>query len=302
MFQIDHKLKQNTLFTQAAKYKFKLNIFMIIIIYFTLWLAGLSIGRLTANVIVTALTSAFTINSSLIFALRKFIICGMQISVFLIWVRYIEKRPVKTMGIWGANPIRSYFKGFFIGFAAISLITVILILLGMVEIKGYNADFAPLLLLTIALGWVVQSASEEIAVRGWLIPVLGSGSTPITAIILTSIIFGILHLFSSGVTILSFANLFFSGIFFALYAIYSNNIMGVCGLHFAWNFSLGNFYGFPVSGFPPAPETVLMIKQTGSIFFTGGAFGPEGGFITTIVLLTGICILVILMMKRYVTK
>lgn len=71
MFQIDHKLKQNTLFTQAEKYKFKLNIFMIIIIYFALCLAGISIGRLTANEIVSVLTWAFTINSSLIFTLLK---------------------------------------------------------------------------------------------------------------------------------------------------------------------------------------------------------------------------------------
>lgn len=140
----------------------------------------------------------------------------------------------------------------------------------------------------MALGWIVQSASEEIAIRGWLIPSLEKNSTPITAISITAIIFGILHLFSSGVTVLSFINLTLSGIFFAGYAILNGNIWGVCGLHFAWNFALGNIYGLPVSGFADNGEKIFQTQQIGPSLLTGGAFGPEGGLITTITLLIAI--------------
>lgn len=300
MKEIDYKLKQNTFFTQSAKSKFKFNIFMIVIIYFLLWLTGLFIGRLTANLVLTTLTTTLTVNNSLIFALEKFIICGIQILIFFIWVRNVEKRPIKTMGFQTFNPLKSYLLGFLLGFITISTITVILTFLGKVEIKSYNANFAPLLLGEIALGWIIQSASEEIAIRGWLIPMLGNRSTPVTAVALTAIIFGILHLFSSGVTVLSFTNLVLSGIFFAQYAIYANNIWGVCGLHFSWNLVLGNIYGFPVSGFSRLGETVFTMKQVGSIFFTGGDFGPEGSFITTVILLIGIGILILMLFKNIV--
>ncbi len=298
MKEIDYKLKQNTFFSQAAKSKFKFNILVIVIIYFILWLAGLCIGRLTANLVLNILMTALIVDNSLIFVFKKFIVWGIQILFFFIWVRYVEKRPIKTMGFQAISPLKSYFIGFLVGFIAISIITVILAFMGKVEYKSFNDDFSPLLLGAIALGWIVQSASEEIAIRGWLIPMLGNRSTPVTAIVLTAFIFGILHLFSSGVTVLSFTNLVLSGVFFAEYAIYSNNIWGVCGLHFSWNFVMGNIYGFPVSGFSSLGEIVFKMKHVGSIFFTGGDFGPEGGFITSVILLIGIGILTLMLLKK----
>ncbi|WP_172408337.1 type II CAAX endopeptidase family protein [Desulfosporosinus sp. FKA] len=302
MKEIDNKLKQNTIFTQSAISKLKFNIFMIIITYFFLWLVGLFIGRLIGNFIINVLTTNLSFDKSLIFLLKKLIVCGTQISFFFVWVRFVEKRPIKTIGFQSINPLKSYTIGFLLGFISISTITAILAFWGMVAIKSFNVNFAPLLFGSIALGWIVQSASEEIAIRGWLIPLIGNRSTPIIAIVLTSMIFGILHLFSSGVTVLSFVNLVLSGVFFAGYAIYSNNIWGVCGLHFSWNLSLGNIYGFPVSGFSSYGETILTMKPVGSVFFTGGDFGPEGGFVTTVILLIGIVILSLKILKKYSVK
>lgn len=117
------------------------------------------------------------------------------------------------------------------------------------------------------------------------------------AISITAIIFGILHLFSSGVTVLSFINLIFSGIFFAFYAIVDGNIWGVCGLHFAWNFVLGNIYGLPVSVFSNNGEKIFKTQQVGSEIFTGGDFGPEGGLVTTLILLIAIALLILKLKK-----
>jgi membrane protease YdiL (CAAX protease family) len=115
----------------------------------------------------------------------------------------------------------------------------------------------------------------------------------VAAIFIAAIIFGILHLFSVGVTALSFINLILSGIYFACYVIGDGNILGVCGLHFAWNFALGNIYGLPVSGFAENGEKIFQTQQIGSNIFTGGDFGPEGGLVTTIILLIAISALIL---------
>lgn len=117
------------------------------------------------------------------------------------------------------------------------------------------------------------------------------------AISITAIIFGILHLFSAGVTVLSFINLILSGIFFAWYAIVDGNIWGACGLHFAWNFALGNVYGLPVSGFANNGVKIFKTQQVGSDIFTGGDFGPEGGLVTTLILLIAIALLILKLKK-----
>jgi hypothetical protein len=71
----------------------------------------------------------------------------------------------------------------------------------------------------------------------------------------------------------------------------------VCGLHFAWNFALGNVYGLPVSGFANNGVKIFKTQQVGSDIFTGGDFGPEGGLVTTLILLIAIAILILKLKK-----
>lgn len=298
--ELDKKIKQNTLFSQSEASKLQLKPLYIIIVYFLLWIIGLFIGRCITNLVLLSLADKLLIDNSIIFAIRKFITCGTQISLFFIWIRLFEKRKIKTLGFVASKPLKLYITGMLIGFMAITGIVAILVLTNTVKIN--NINFLPLNLAVIAVGWMIQSASEEIAIRGWLIPVLGNRSTPLTAILITSIIFGILHLFSSGVTVLSFTNLVLSGAFFAEYAIYSNNIWGVCGMHFSWNMTLGNIFGFSVSGFSDNVETVFRTKPIGASYLTGGDFGPEGGFITTVILFVGICILTLMLINKYKSR
>jgi membrane protease YdiL (CAAX protease family) len=291
MEKLNLKLKKNTLFINAHSKKIKYNIITIVITYFCLWLIGLFLGRLIYNGLQAIVADNASNVQKYIQVIRKIVVCGVQISIFFTWVKFVEKRPIKTMGFRAERPALSYICGMTFGFLSILIITALLILLKVVQVKGLNTSFSPLLFILIVISWMVQSSAEEIAIRGWLIPSLGYKSTPFTSIVITSIIFGILHLFTSGVTVLSFINLILSGAFFALIAIYYNNIWGVLGLHFMWNLTLGNIFGFPVSGFYGYGESILLTETTSANFLTGGAFGPEGGLIATVIVLIGILIM-----------
>lgn len=302
MFQnINNQIKDSQLFVPSSKYKIRFNIPVTILIYFLLWILGIAIGRFINGITLNVLLSKFALNDSVCITLRKLIVSGTQIVLFILWVKFVERRPIKSIGFQTNRGLKSYFAGILVGFTSITVITIILIFTGQVTLEVNKVTLMPLLTIIgiLSLGWIIQSASEEISIRGWLIHTLGTSGSPYFAIGITAIIFGILHLFSSGVTILSFLNLTLSGIFFAGYAIYTENIVGVCGLHFAWNFALANIYGFSVSGFTSNGETIFQATQIGYKFYTGGNFGPEGGFITTIILLIGISILVLKFIKKY---
>ncbi|QAA32463.1 CPBP family intramembrane glutamic endopeptidase [Clostridium manihotivorum] len=299
MNSLDYKLKQSTFFSDAAKDRIKLNIVLIVLLYFILWMTGLFLGRVVYEGFSTFFINKLNVEKNLIESFRKILVCGVQILLFFIWVKFFEKREIRSLGFRADAPMKSYINGMVIGFLAICLITISLFSLKIITFIGVSQGFSLLSFIPIVVSWMIQSAAEEIAIRGWLIPKLGYRKTPITAILITSVVFGILHLFTKGVTLLSFSNLILSGAFFAMIAIYCNGIWTVMGLHFMWNLTLGNIFGFPVSGFSNYGESCVLFKNTPANFLNGGDFGPEGGFITTLVLLVGIFIIGIKLYKKY---
>ncbi|MEK5451073.1 CPBP family intramembrane glutamic endopeptidase [Paenibacillus sp. FSL R7-0331] len=298
MRRLDEVLRVNPLFAGAKASRLKINLYVLVPLYFVLWMGSLTAGRWVYSGVSYSLVQSLGLGESTIQEYRKFIICSVQLVLFYLWINIVEKRPLRSVGFHTAKPLRAYWTGFLTGFGAISAVTAILLSLGMVQVEAHHWTALTPLAAVIALGWMVQSAAEELAVRGWLIPMLAKESTPAAAILLSSVIFGFFHLFSSGVTVLSFINLILSGLFFAGYAIVTKHIWGVCGMHFAWNVTLGNLYGFPVSGFADNGRTLLGMNLTGPAFFTGGAFGPEGGAVTTFVLMLGIIIVAILWCRQ----
>jgi len=60
------------------------------------------------------------------------------------------------------------------------------------------------------------------------------------------------------------------------------------GYHVAWNYFEGHVLGFPVSG--TQVHGVYTVASSHNEFLAGGAYGPEGGFMVTLVLLAGFCL------------
>ena len=268
--------------------KFKCSVIINILIYFALWVGGFFIGHIF-NDIYSCLFK--DLNNNMRIGMRRLIISGIQIIVFFLWVKFIEKRPIKCLGFKTKSPIKSYIIGMIIGFSAITITVCILKCLEAVRVEGNGVDSVDGFFVMIIIGWFIQSASEEIAIRGWLIPILKEKSSAIGAIAITSLIFGICHLFSEGVSIVSFVNLILSGVFFSLYSIYTESIVGTCGIHFMWNLALGNIYGFPVSGFSDNGSKILYTISDNRTILTGGAFGAEASIITTGILSIGIIVM-----------
>lgn len=209
---------------------------------------------------------------------------GAVFFVFL-WVRFVEKRSISSIGFWRNQWIRKYLRGALIGFVFISIPVMILLLTGIVQLQ--MQQITPTAIIGIVgslVAFLIQGATEEIVVRGWLFPVLSVRSHIWIGIVVTSFLFGFLHLLNPGITILSISNIILVGVFAAFYALKDSSLWGICAWHSLWNWAQFNIYGFAVSGMAMYSTPLFKPVTKGSEVLHGGSFGIEGSIITTIML------------------
>ena len=210
-------------------------------------------------------------------------------------VKVIEKRSFSSIGFNKNNWLKKYSLGFLIGLAMMSIIVLILLPFGYITIEknpiqpvGVSAIAS---VLVILFGWIIQGATEEIVTRGWLLNVLSTKYNIGVGLLISSTLFGLMHLTNPNVNYIAVINIILVGLFYGLYVIKTNDLWAVCGMHSAWNFAQGNIFGFKVSGLDVSVGSLIDLNLVGSDFVTGGIFGPEAGITATFILLASIGIL-----------
>lgn len=218
-------------------------------------------------------------------------------------VKVIEKRSFSSIGFNKNNWLKKYSLGFLIGLAMMSIIVLILFPFGYITVEknpiqpvGVSAIAS---VLVILLGWIIQGATEEIVTRGWLLNVLSTKYNIGVGLLISSTLFGLMHLTNPNVNYMAVINIILVGLFYGLYVIKTNDLWAVCGMHSAWNFAQGNIFGFKVSGLDVSIGSLIDLNLVGSDFVTGGIFGPEAGITATFILLASIGILLFIDKKRY---
>lgn len=231
------------------------------------------------------------------FALQLFGFVYMSLLVFAV-VRLIEGRKFSTLGFHRPHWLSGTLKGGLMGFGMMGAIVLILVLLGCISWQtppsqpvGFQAA-GPLAVLL--LGFIVQASAEEILSRGWILNVLSAKYNRVVGIILSSAFFVACHSLNAGMSLMAYLNASLFAVFLALYVQRTNQLWGACAFHALWNFSLGNVFGFDVSGVPMTYGTVIDLNVQGSVLLTGGQFGLEAGLPATFVLLVGIVLVVFL--------
>lgn len=210
------------------------------------------------------------------------------------WLKWVEKRPFWTLGYETKNALTQYGRGFLYGALMFAGAVGILALFGSVSFEqgdpGEQGLAAILGVLLVLLGWVVQGGAEEVLFRGWVLPVIGARYKPWIGLLVSSLIFALLHGLNPGLSVIALINLALFGVFTGLYAMREGSMWGISALHTVWNWVQGNFFGFQVSGTDAGGGTLINLMETGADWLTGGEFGPEGGLAVTIVLAVGIAV------------
>lgn len=242
-------------------------------------------------------------NLRTILSLESNLISGVSfifLAVVLSKKHKLEVYDTFKLGVY--DSIKKYLKGFLTGIAMMSGIVLIIVLTGnaVVEdmsIQPIGIDAIPILLF-ILTGWIVQSAGEEFLIRGIFMKFLFNKTNIFIAVVISSIVFAMLHLGNNNINLVAFINLILYGIAMGLYVVKTNNLWGACGNHAAWNFFQGNIFGFEVSGINVQVGTIVDMKSTGNTWINGGLFGPEAGLACTGILLIFIVLMFINIYKN----
>ena len=89
------------------------------------------------------------------------------------------------------------------------------------------------MILLFLIGFVGQSALEEVLMRGLLYYWLKRKLGPLGAVLLTAILFSLIHIPNGHTTFLSILNIALVGIFYGLLVIRTGSLWMACGAHFA---------------------------------------------------------------------
>lgn len=131
----------------------------------------------------------------------------------------------------------------------------------------------------------IPAAAEEAFLRGYplqaLAEVWGKGG----AIVATSIVFGLLHLGNPGSSILSTVNVAMAGVLLGVVYVKTMSLWWATGAHIGWNWALGFLADVPVSGLEMLDAPLYDGVMAGPAWLGGGAFGPEGSVLATLVMI-----------------
>ena len=205
--------------------------------------------------------------------------------------RYLDKRSIVSLGLKpGKQAVQDILAGITISFFQMGLIFGLEFALGWTRIDGFAWQFDPGLTVLTGLGlwliiFLVVGWQEELLSRGYQLQTIESGLNLFWAVLLSSSVFGILHIFNPGASWISTLGIILAGLFLALPFILTRQLWLSIGLHIGWNFFEGVVFGFPVSGL----DTYQLLRHTvsGPELWTGGIFGPEAGLLVIPALLLG---------------
>ena len=290
-------LKKNSIINSSKNEKKSPNFIWAIILSLIFMYGGSLIGSLATVPLYLALSNVplfFNNQDLLSLLITLFSFAFISLLVFF-RVKVIEKRSLSSIGFNKNNWLKKYSLGFLIGLVMMSIIVLILLSFGYITVEknpiqlvGISAISS---ILVILFGWIIQGATEEIVTRGWLLNVLSSKYNIGFGLLISSTLFGLMHLTNPNVNYIAVINIILVGLFYGLYVIKTNDLWSVCGMHSAWNFAQGNIFGFEVSGLDISVGTLIDLNLVENDFITGGVFGPEASIVATFVLLLSIIIL-----------
>lgn len=217
------------------------------------------------------------------FALRLFVrILHFVLPAFLIlWL--MDRRPLSLLGLhFRRGWLRELLTGMAVGFVLISLLVVILLVIGAIDLEVRPLFWSNLGLLPVFLLLFVLAAWwEELFARGYLLQSLAEGSRDWIAAIIMSLPFTLGHLNNPNPSALAMINIFLLSLMLSLAYFKTRSLWLPLGLHFTWNWAQGSLWGFYVSGIEIG-RSLFIAYPTGSDLLTGGDFGAEGSLILAI--------------------
>jgi membrane protease YdiL (CAAX protease family) len=205
------------------------------------------------------------------------------------FVRIVDRRRLRDLGLrlhpgWLGN----FGKGAVLAVLILGVIFAFSLAVGSLRVEGL-ARPAPeggsviVYLIGALLAFLTVGVYEELMFRGYVLQRLNDRTGKIAAVLVSSIIFALLHGFNPGADVFGIINTIGIGVILCVLYFRTGSLWMAIGFHAAWNFALGYIYSVPVSGIPLyGILDVVEVEEASRL--TGGSYGPEAGLACTVAL------------------
>lgn len=216
---------------------------------------------------------------------KMFVIIGSIVLSLLVllfyygWVRILEGGSAADVRLKDMLPETG--KGLLIGLFYFIVVVGLMMIFGLYRIR--SANFDAFTQLTQLFFFLTVAVGEEIIFRGILFRMIDERWNTWIALIVSTVVFGLVHAANPNATWWStLAIALESGFLLGASYKYSGSLYLPIGIHWAWNYSQGNIFGFAVSG-NDFGTSIITPHVEGPGLLTGGAFGAEASMIAVVV-------------------
>ncbi len=199
-------------------------------------------------------------------------------------LRIYERGQLADIGLnWTAASRRNLLVGIGGGLGA-----ALVVMLGPILMRA--ADLEPIpdqrlqwpSVLFVSLVLLFGAVGEEMLFRGYAFQVLVHAIGPFATILPMGVVFGLAHSRNQNFTALALLNTILWGVVLGYAFLRSGDLWLPIGLHFGWNWTLPLF-GANLSGFTMDITGYALQWKIGPLW-SGGAYGPEGGLLTSAII------------------
>lgn len=207
--------------------------------------------------------------------------------------RWIDKKNFVSLGLqWNGRAVSDLVFGFLLsGLMAAAAFTAMYAFgyIGNVQMATAGWSTAGLLLAPF-LTMAVVGFWEELVFRGYILQNMAEGMGMKTAIVVSCLLYGLVHSANPNAGLLSTAIIVLFG-YLRIYGLLSTGQLWLSmGMHTGWNFFQATVFGFAASGH--AEEWTLITHDAlAADWLSGGPFGPEASLLTIPVVLVALIIM-----------
>ena len=198
------------------------------------------------------------------------------------YVRLIEKRQVNELAPDGA--LKELGFGLLLGVGVVTTVIGLLWLTGTYQVDGFNPW---MVLIPAAVANIPSGFVQEILFRGILFRISEESLGTWAALAISTVLFGLIHIFSSGATLFSTLSIMLeAGILLGAAYILTKRLWLAIGIHIAWDIAVDGIFGAGASALSgKSMQGLIQARLMDPSLLSGGSQGVEASVVTLLVAL-----------------
>ena len=195
--------------------------------------------------------------------------------ILWLFMKFVNKESFMKLGFYSKNRANDFIVGFSIGALIMAGAYFFLWAIDEIHFLKMVVNFKEILF-SILL-FLMVAIIEEALLRGYILRNLMMSFNKYVALIVSSLLFSLMHGFNPNIDLFSLFGLFIAGILLGISYIYTKNLWFPIALHLSWNL-FQSLLGFNVSGQDFYSLIEFNIEHKNLV--NGGAFGFEGSYLS----------------------